>query len=250
MAFTIGILETGKLPEVLRDQHGAYGDMFERLVGGVDPSFAYRVYAVVDGQFPESVNDCDGWLITGSRHGVYERLPWMAPLEEFLRKAVAAEVPVVGVCFGHQILATALGGQVEKSLRGWGVGPTTYELADHKPWMGEEQETFTLNAMHQDQVVTLPPSAKVFASSEFCPYAGISYHDRAISFQAHPEFSNDFEKSLIMARADVLPQDRVKPALQALSATDSDLRMDSERVGRWIAMFFRQTIKKAGASDS
>ncbi len=241
MTFTIGILATGRLLSTLSDVYGPYGRLLEQLIDSADPHFSYRNYAVIDGVLPSRPDECDGWLITGSRHGVYERLSWMAPLEEFLRQVVAVPVPVVGICFGHQILATALGGRVEKSTKGWGVGPTTYELARHKPWMvgSPLSDTFTINAMHQDQVVELPPDAEVFASSAFCPYAGLSYHDRAISFQAHPEFNNEFERSLILNREGVIPEDRTGPALEALEAPEAEQRSDAARVGQWIATFFK-----------
>lgn len=242
MTFTIGILETGRLPEELSARLGTYGRMFESLIGGVDPSFQYRGYAVLDGELPESPHACDGWIITGSRHGVYENLPWMIDLQKFLRDVVAAEVPVVGICFGHQILASALGGRVEKSERGWGVGPTTYKLAQPKDWMGDAPAAFTINAMHQDQVVDLPPDAEVLASSDFCPYAALSYHDKAISFQAHPEFNHDVERSLITYRTGVIPEDRATPALQAI---DANAKLDAARVGNWIVTFFKDNMGKA-----
>ena len=122
----IGILETGLAPDALRPRSGSYPDMFRRLLAphGLD----FRSWSVVAGDFPDSVHDAEGWLITGSRHGAYDDLPWIAPLEALIRQAVAEGVPLVGICFGHQIVAQALGGKVEKFAGGWAVGPQDYDF--------------------------------------------------------------------------------------------------------------------------
>ena len=118
----IGILETGEVNPALRERHGDYPEMFERLLGAVDSSLEFAVVRVVAGEMPAAPGQADGWIVTGSRHGVYDELPWIAPLKAFLRSCIAARVPVVGICFGHQILAEALGGRAVKSEKGWGLG--------------------------------------------------------------------------------------------------------------------------------
>ncbi|HYD30732.1 MAG TPA: gamma-glutamyl-gamma-aminobutyrate hydrolase family protein [Azospirillaceae bacterium] len=238
----IGILETGRPPAELRDRHGSYAEMLSRLIGAADARFSFTVFSVLDDVFPDAPEFCDGWLITGSKHGVYEDLPWMRRLKTFLRDAVAAKVPVVGICFGHQILAEALGGRVEKAAQGWGVGPHTYRLAAKPAWMDGAPDTFCINAMHQDQVVVLPEGAAVIARSEFCPYAVLAYGNTAISFQAHPEFDAAFERDLLELRqSGVVPDDRAEPALAALEAPGAV--KDAALVGCWIAHFFRQAKK-------
>ncbi|PKP84422.1 MAG: glutamine amidotransferase, partial [Alphaproteobacteria bacterium HGW-Alphaproteobacteria-2] len=142
----IGILQTGHAPDELIAEHGDYPAQFRRLLAG--HGFEFDDYAVVDGEFPADIHAADGWLITGSRHGVYEDHPWIPPLEEFIRRAYVEHVPLAGICFGHQIIAQALGGKAEKFAGGWAVGPQTYRLAG-----GGE---ITLNAWHQDQVTRRP----------------------------------------------------------------------------------------------
>lgn len=237
----IGILETGRPPEGL-EQHGSYGAMFERLLG---PDLDYVVYPVIDDVLPERVDAADGWLVTGSRFGVYDDAPWIRRLEAFVRELVAARVPLVGVCFGHQILASALGARVEKAEAGWGVGPHAYEIVERPPWLTTPSERFTLNAMHQDQVLSLPPGARLIARSDFCPYAALAYGDHAMTIQAHPEFDNAYERALIgLRRGALIPEERADPALAATAETG--VATDAPNAARWIRDFFA----KAGAVDA
>jgi len=186
----IGILKCGQSPEVIRGELGDYDTMFERLLDG--RGFDFTSYHVENMDFPASVHDADGWLLTGSRHGVYEDHAFIPPLERFIRDAYAAHVPMVGICFGHQIIAQALGGKVVKHPAGWSVGAQDYDF---------DGEPVTLNAWHQDQVVERPAGAAVAASNDFCENAALVYDDRAFTVQAHPEFSDRFIQGLIDARA-------------------------------------------------
>jgi len=218
----IGILQTGESPEPLRDQ-GDYPDFFETLLAG--RGLTFRRFAVLRGAFPESVRTCDGWLITGSRFGVYEPHPWIPPLEDFIRAAHAAHVPVVGVCFGHQIIARAMGGRVEKFAGGWSVGPTEYDF---------DGEKLTLNAWHQDQVVEKPEGAKVVARTDFCANAALLYDDRMFSVQPHPEFSKEFIDGLIKVRGPGLVPDGVL----AEATRRIEAPLDSPKLADRIARFF------------
>ena len=229
----IGILETGRPPEGL-EAHGPYPRVFAELLG---PDLDYVAYPVIEGTLPASVHDADGWLVTGSRFGAYDTEPWIRRLEAFLKDAVAAKVPVVGICFGHQILAQALGARVEKASAGWGVGPHEYEVVERPAWMDGQARTMMLNAMHQDQVLSLPDGARVIARSDFCPYAALAYGDHAMSIQAHPEFDNAYERALItMRRGKLIPEERAAPALALLG--ESGAAPDAGNAARWIRRFF------------
>ncbi len=199
MSKHIGILVTGHVPGELIDQHGNYAQMFEALLGKFD--FTFSAYFVVDGQFPESPTDADGWLITGSRFGVYEEHDWIRKLEDFIRAVHAARVPMVGICFGHQVMAKALGGTVEKFKGGWAAGASKYWRKD----LGREQ---TVLAWHQDQVIEKPPEAEVVGSNEFCENAVLRYGDWGLSFQPHPEFSKDYYEGLAEVRKYVMPEEQ------------------------------------------
>ncbi|MEM9972818.1 MAG: type 1 glutamine amidotransferase [Pseudomonadota bacterium] len=221
----IGILQTGHAPDAMRAAVGTYSQCFERLLAG--EGFRFTTWDVVDDIFPERVDAAEGWLITGSKHGAYENLPWIARLEEFLRAAYAAEVPIVGICFGHQILAQALGGRVEKFSGGWAVGPTSYD------WGGK---TVRLNAWHQDQVVEPPAEADVIARDAFCANAALAYGKRALTIQAHPEYDDAAIEMLIAARGPAMGiPDQLAAARAALGQSD-----DSAAIATRIAAFFRE----------
>lgn len=225
----IGILKCGQSPEIIRGEFGDYDSMFERLLGGRD--FSFESWHVEAMDFPASPQDADGWLLTGSRHGVYEDHPFIPPLEAFIREAYAADIPLVGICFGHQIIAQALGGTVIKSPKGWATGPQDYDF---------EGETITLNAWHQDQVVALPPDASVAAGNAFCENAALVYGDRAFTIQAHPEFEDPFVEGLIDHRsAGVVPPETVAAARARLGAN-----LDCGRIADRIEQFFKRPREK------
>lgn len=221
----IGILQTGLAPEMLAPAMGDYPDMFARLLDG--HGFTFRTWRVVDGEFPASVHEAEGWLITGSRHGVYEDHPWIPPLEAFIRAAYDAHVPLVGICFGHQIVAQAMGGKVERYAGGWAVGAQDYDF---------DGETLTLNAWHRDQVVEKPANATVVASNDFCTNAALLYDTRAFTVQAHPEFRPEFVDGLMQTRGKGLVPDAV---MAQAAARLSDPLQDKTIAAR-IAAFFKE----------
>ncbi len=227
----IGILATGHVPADLIEAHGDYPAMFERMLEG--HGFSFASFHVVDDEFPTDIHQCDGWLITGSAHGAYDGLPWIAKLEDFIRQAYGAGVPLVGICFGHQIMAQALGGKVEKHANGWGVGRNRYR----KTGGGD----FDLYAMHQDQVVVRPPEAEVTASSLFCENAAFAYKGNAISIQPHPEFSRGYIADLIGMRAGTRFTEQ--QAADAIAGLEGEL--DAASTAGQIAGFFKASAHVA-----
>ena len=160
----------------------------------------------------------------------------MFPLQDFIRELAEANLPLIGVCFGHQIIAEALGGKVVKSDRGWGVGVQSYRVDQSHDWMRDKPATIRLYAYHQDQVVICPESAAVFSSSEFCPFAGLSYGDSIISVQAHPEFEEAYERALLdLFGGNIIP---AEVAQAALAEMDAGVKADTEMLADWFAEFF------------
>jgi GMP synthase (glutamine-hydrolysing) len=192
----IGILVAGPVNEALIEKHGDYDRIFKRMLG--PDRFDFETFRVLDLDFPQSVQQCDGWLITGSKFGVYERHSFIPLLEQFVRDASAARMPMVGICFGHQIMAQALGGKVVKFDRGWGLGIQSYELR-----LAAGTKQANVIAVHQDQVVERPDSARLIGSNDWCVNAALAYGDDegdwAISFQPHPEFDKQWTRDLIDA---------------------------------------------------
>lgn len=230
----ITILETGYVPEKLRPEFGTYPQMFERMLGGADGDFSFDVIAVADnGMLPDPAQ-LDAILITGSPAGVYEDHPWLPPLRDFIRKAYSAQTPMLGVCFGHQIIADALGGKVEKSRKGWGLGRHTYTVRSRPNFMAEAPETFAIACSHQDQVIEPPAEAEVILASDFTPNAGLFYKSgKALSFQPHPEFVEKYAQALVDLRRGIAPDDVVDAGLKSF-----DKQSDSSRVAKYIRAFF------------
>ena len=212
-------------PPALAGAHGSYAGMIQRLLGQ-----EAQVFDAVAGTLPHP-DTCAAYILTGSPAGVYEPLPWISPLLEFLRQA-RGRAKIVGICFGHQAMAEAWGGAVMKSDRGWGIGLHQYDV-HHRAHYMDGVRAIAAPASHQDQVVTLPPGARVTLASAFTPFAGLDYGD-AISFQFHPEFTPAFSTALIDSREDDYGP-LTELALRSLAAPD-----DRARVGEWIGAFLRE----------
>jgi GMP synthase-like glutamine amidotransferase len=223
----LAILETGKPPEQLQPRFGTYPQMFDQLLGG-----RHDVFDVQALRFPERAEDYDAYLVTGSSAGVYEDLPWIEPTKDFLR-AAEGKAKLVGVCFGHQLMADAFGGQVVKSPKGWGIGLHRYDVINREPWMDGAGPVFA-PASHQDQVVEPPPRTEVVLASDFTPYAALAWTDQpAISFQFHPEFEPAYASALIEGRMDArYERDFAEAAIESLKRPN-----DRRRVGAWIKAF-------------
>jgi GMP synthase-like glutamine amidotransferase len=228
----IGILETGRPPEQLVPEFGTYCDMFVRLLEDAGLEAEARVYDVQAGVFPSAPEAHDAYLVTGSAAGVYDPLPWIAPLKDFLVSA-KGRAKLVGVCFGHQVMAEAFGGKVIKSPKGWGLGLHAYEVVRREGWMDDAREV-AIAVSHQDQVVERPPEAHVVARSDFTPYGVLAYADQpAISLQHHPEFDPAYACALIERRLEtVLSEAQGRAAMETLKQPN-----DRARVGGWIARF-------------
>ena len=229
----IGILKADETPRKLVDRHGRYDEFYVRLLAGGD--FQCAVYPVFDGVFPHSTEEADGWFVTGSKHSAWEELPWILRLKGLIQDIYNSQKPLVGICFGHQVIASALGGRVERYKDGWTAGPVKYARLDN----GQEQEVL---AFHQDQVTGLPPEARVVGSSDTCEYAVLRYGDNAFTMQFHPELTSDYVRDLLSLREIDLPV-----AMRALANRANDESLQAKDVAAEIVEFFKSSTHAASA---
>ncbi len=230
----IAIIETGAPPEQLSGKHPTYPAMMERMLAPLAPALSFVTYRVFkDGDLPRPA-DFDGLLITGSAAGVYEDHAWIAPLEALVRDAAATGKPQVGICFGHQLMAKAFGGDVRKSDKGWGVGVHRYDVTADAPWMAPRQGKIACAVSHQDQVIAPPPGATTLAGSGFCEYGALAYaQGPAISFQMHHEFEHAYATDLIGVR-----RNRFGEALSDEGLASLKNGSDRGLMAQWIVNFF------------
>ena len=234
----IGIIQTGRVGAALAATHGDYPSMIAAMLPGGD--FRFRSHAVVDGAPLPPPASADGWLITGSRHGVYDDLPWIAPLKTWLRTVRGAGRPILGICFGHQILAEAFGGRAIRHSGGWRLGVHDFLVTPQPGWLTEATPV-RLHSVHQDQVVAIPDDATVWATSPGCALAGLAYGDPArpdaVSIQPHPEFSASYVGALARTLTD---DGRVPRAVgEGAIAEIGAVTVDNLRVARWLARYLR-----------
>ncbi|MEK9968307.1 MAG: type 1 glutamine amidotransferase [Ferrovibrio sp.] len=229
MSMNIGILECGLIPEALQSRYDGYGDMFARQFAALLPGASFTVISIVQGAALPAADACDAWVIPGSKHGVYDDLPWIEPLKHFIREAATLQRPMVGVCFGHQIIAEALGGRVEKAAIGFRVGMEQYRTSLGLAGGGET--TVAMPAFHQDQIIVQPPHTEIVASSPACAFAALRYTEAPVlTVQFHPEFTRPYLSDLI----DVLSKQDVAPGLPENAVLD-DTGM------KWLAAFLQES---------
>lgn len=210
---------------------GDYDQQFTQLFSTWD----WQFYDVTQGQFPTDIAECDVYLTTGSHHSVYEELPWIAQLKSFIQTLYRADKYFIGVCFGHQLLAEALGGEVGKSSVGWCVGVHEFEVVQPEKWMMPEQNRFNLLMSCQDQVLVLPEGAVVLACSEKCAVGMYRVGERMLGMQAHPEFSKAYAEALMEQRVARIGEQVVREGKASL-----ELSVHAELIRSWVELFSRQ----------
>ena len=228
----IGLLECDHVLERFRHIAGDYRDMFAALFDRHASQITLQPFDVCNGEFPPSLDACEAYLTTGSRFSAYDDVDWIHALKNFVRRIHEAKKPFVGVCFGHQILAEALGGEVAKAESGWGVGVHNIEIIKSEFWMRPERSSCELQYMHQDQVTRLPEDGVIIGRSEHCPVAMFRAGDSTLGIQAHPEFTKAYSEALLLDRVERIGEAHVKAALASLDQTT-----DESVVARWIVEF-------------
>jgi GMP synthase-like glutamine amidotransferase len=231
----IGLLACDDVPERLRHIAGGYQDMFDALLRPHVPDLTLTRFEACKGEMPATPAACDAWLCTGSRFSVYDELEWIGALKSFVKDVHGAGKPFVGICFGHQVLAEALGGSVQKAEQGWGIGVLDMQIVQPEPWMQPLREHCKLQYMHGDQVQRLPADSTLLAAAPHCPVAMFRVGETMLGIEGHPEFPAAYEEALLRARRERIGASHVDAALATLAmATDHDV------AGRWIANFIER----------
>lgn len=199
--------------------------------------FEFVGYEAAQGQFPVSPTECDAWVITGSPRGVYDANPWIAELMQFVRDSYAAGTKLVGVCFGHQLIAHALGGKAEKSDLGRNFGLRKVKVDQHKAWMDAEIEHYSLYFAHQDQVTQLPPKAEILASTETAPIALYSIEQQVFCTQGHPEFSAEIMHCILELLKGSMDDQEIAKTRHSIESQQPD----NPLIGQWIVNFLTTT---------
>ncbi len=233
----LGILQCDSVREHLQPDYGDYPDMFQGLLGQDRPNLTVRVYDLTQGQFPQDLDECDAWLFTGSKWSVYDPDDWIARAHDLVKVLHTDRRPTIGVCFGHQLVARALGGRVDKAANGWGVGVHTMQVHEPRPWMEPARSQVPLLVSHQDQVQEPPPGAAHLAGHPFCPYDMFQIGEHILTIQGHPEFPKGYSQALMEIRRDTLGEETFNTGMASL-----DGNVDGHVIASWIHRFLERAL--------
>jgi GMP synthase-like glutamine amidotransferase len=236
---TIGILLTDHVLDDLKPKHGDQDDFYSKIFGEVDTNIKLRIYDVTLNDYPADMDECDGYLITGSKLSVYDEVKWIRDLEHYIRSLNEHKKFLLGVCFGHQLIAKALGGDVSKAEIGWVTGLQSYIFHDNFPWLRNLNQDVKLIHSHQDQITKLPDQATLVASNENVPIAMYFIDNHIMSIQGHPEFTNEYAYDVVCKRRDIIGEELFKKTEESLlNETSSYLE-----VTNWWIEFFKYQFK-------
>ncbi len=230
--YRLGFLLCDQPLDHLAARFGDYPCMFRQAFDEVCEAFEWVVYDATNAELPLAVTECDGYLISGSRHGAYDPLPWIEPLSAFISDVATTAVPMVGLCFGHQLIGHTLGGEVVQSDKGWGIGINDYQVGQAESWMSPPLPRMTVPVCHQDQVTALPPAAKRIAGNAHCENFVVRFRDNMIGIQGHPEFPPEFLAELVEWRHDRLSDDLLATARASIKKPHHN-----REIKTWIANF-------------
>ncbi len=229
----IGLLRCDKVLNELLPIAGDYPEAFENIFSAYARDISLQVYDVLNGEYPDTLDECHGYITTGSKSSVYEKEKWITDLLGFIKSLYTHNIKFVGICFGHQLIAEALGGKCAESENGWGIGVKQVKIVKKKTWMQPELESYNLLVSHVDQIVKLPPDNEVLGTNDHCPNSMFTVGDRFLGIQAHPEFTPAYAEALMLSRIDRIGADMVATARESLS-----MELHIGAITCWIRNFF------------
>ena len=228
----------GDLPITARHPHD--GAKVAAALQPLRPDWTFDTWPVSQGEWPDDVLDYDGIVITGSPASVNDDSAWIRRLEQVVRDLHARQRPMLGICFGHQVIAKALGGRVSGLSTGLRVGTVTSQMHLHVPWMQPPQPAVVLYAAQEEHVVALPPGALALGGDAVCPVTFYAIGRHVFATQCHPEFYPAFMQDLLQ----VLSQ-HLTPEAHALGSAQVQEPVDSALMRRWMVQFFDQAFGAA-----
>ena len=230
----IGLLKCDFVVSEFRGIDGGIPEMIHRLLDAASVEAQLRVYRVWEGELPGTTGECDAWLTSGSRASVFEDEEWIRDFGEFVQALNADKRKIVGICFGHQMIAQTLGGEVRRSERGWGIGVQQMSIVEEQPWMRPPMDSCRMLFTHQDQVEVLPSGARHLGSTEHCPNAMFAVDDHILSIQAHPEYSRPYLRALIESREAIIDPITYKAGLASL-----EMEHHRSEMAQWLRHFLQ-----------
>ena len=228
----VAILRAGSVDPMLLPHHSEYPGMIISMLRSVIDGIEFSCFEVENNVFPESAADFDAYIVTGSKYSVYDNCPWIADSGKFLLAADMLNKTLIGICFGHQLLAQTFGGRVERSDKGWGLGVAEFNVCKQQSWMQPAVSSFSLLVSHQDQVTCLPAKAELLAGNTFCPNACFQFGGNVLGLQGHPEFTKQYLTELMVSRSGHISGSCIMSARRSL-----ELATHERLVARWIVAF-------------
>ena len=236
--FHLCIIEAGFINPALAKQYPSYSEMFSVFLKTNSRNWKVTSYDIYNNNFPSNIDFYDGFLITGSSFGVYENYKWIIQTIRIINNILDKNKQIVGICFGHQIIAQAISGLVEKSNNGWGVGIKEIKFHKQKPWFHNKIDNLRLISFHQDQVIKIPDYADHLGGNSFCKYYSFGVENFVFTLQGHPEFSKKYALDLLHLRRKSIGKERYLTSKQELQSQANDGKL----VGNLIANFLEKNF--------
>ncbi|MCK4709876.1 MAG: GMP synthase [Gammaproteobacteria bacterium] len=228
----IAILQCDDVLEKFQPEFGSYNGMIQNMINNMEGSFQFESLDCKQGQYPEDVDTFDFYITKGSKASVYEDEPWIQQLVDFVQKLDRQQKKLVGICFGHQVIARAKKQKVQKSTKGWGIGVAVNRIVNTPDWVTGQKHELNIIVSHQDQVMTLPDEAMVIAESDFCSHFVVQWNNHFLSIQGHPEWNTNYSRTLMNDRRAIIPAERIEAGLSSLT-----IQPDNKLFTQWILNF-------------